>query len=38
MKVVERKGKWVGYDDNNNIVIISHDRQLVLNHMEKLER
>lgn len=38
MRVAQRKKKWVGYDDNGKIVIMSHDRQLVINYMERLKK
>ena len=30
MKLIKRKAKWIVYDDNDNIVIITTDRNLAL--------
>jgi hypothetical protein len=36
MRLVQRKNKWVVYDDHNRVVIISHHKKVCLLYMKGL--
>jgi len=37
MKLREHKGKYIGYDGDGRVVIISSDKNIVLKHLKERE-
>jgi hypothetical protein len=37
MKLAEHKGKYIGYDDDGRVVIISSDKKIVIQYMKERE-
>jgi len=38
MKLVERKGKYVGYDDDGKVIIISINKSIVMQYMKERDK
>jgi hypothetical protein len=37
MKLVEHKGKYIGYDGDGRVIIISSDKNIVVQYMKERE-
>jgi hypothetical protein len=35
MNIMQHKGKYIGYDDDGKVVIISHNKKIVIKYMQK---